>query len=160
MALAGASGFLSQQILSQGLETCEKVRKTHRWGRRSAPTHTPSAAAALLTLILMTFLRRNNAIRCVFCDWSHLRYRRQQRQICHYLHERDRGFVIIEHAWLVITSLYWKINAARRREEARPSEETQIIIWRLQRRFFLAALLSQAFICQRLLTENLPYQHK
>lgn len=78
----------------------------------------------------------------------------------HYLHERDGGFVIIERAWLVITPLYWSINAARRREEARPSEETQIIIWRLQRRFSLAAPLSHAFICQRLLTENLPYQQK
>lgn len=61
------------------------------------------------------------------------------REICHYLHERDGGLVIIEYAWLVITSLYWNINAARRREEAWPSEETQIIIQWLQRRFFLGS---------------------
>lgn len=122
-----------------------------------------AAAAALLTLIIMTFLCHNNTIRSVFYDSSHLRYRRQQREICHYLHERDGGFVIIERASLVITSLCWNINAARRHGEQRPTEETQILIWRLEKGFFflfLAMLLSRALICQSLLTENLPDQHK
>lgn len=72
------------------------------------------------------------------------------REICHYLHERDGGCVIIEHAWLVITSLYWNISAARRREEARPSEEAQRIIWRLQSCFFLGS----AFIARVHLPET------
>lgn len=72
-----------------------------------------------------------------------------RREICYYLHERDGGWVITEHAWLVITSLYWNINAARRREEARPSEETQIIIWSCR-----AAVPWQRFIARVHLPET------
>lgn len=100
----------------------------------------------------MTFLCHNNTIRSVFYDSSHLRYRRQQREICHYLHERDGGFVIIERASLVITSLCWNINAARRHGEQRPTEETQILIWRLEERVFFF-FLGDAFIARAHLPE-------
>lgn len=164
--LAGTSGLLFQRSVCQRLCNLQEGEKKTHVQTQVDPPHptTPHSSAALLTLIIMTFLCHNNTIRSVFDNSSHLRYRRQQREICHYLHERDGGFVIIERASLVITSLCWNINAARRHGEQRPTEETQILIWRLGERvfffLFLATLLSRALIWQSLLTENLPDQHK
>lgn len=68
----------------------------HESGRPHPGSLPPGAAAAAppppLTLIIMTFLCHNNAIRSVFHDSSHLRYHRQQSKICHYLHDRDGAF--------------------------------------------------------------------